>query len=93
MRDYINDIDIAEWYLSSLNSLLKEKLKILNLNLWTDLGNLFLEIINTFHKVHNINENYNFKEIRRRANAILVAANSLKISILNWKPNKSRRYV
>ena len=86
VRDYIHVMDLSEGHLSALNHLINEKPQILTLNLGTGMGTSVLELINTFQKVNNIKVPYSFKDRRNGDNAIVIADNSLAMSVLNWKP-------
>ena len=89
IRDYIHVMDLANGHFHSLEHLINNSPKILNLNLGTGIGTSVLELIKTFERVNQINVPYQFTQRRKGDAAIVVADNSLVKNILKWKPEKN----
>ncbi len=89
VRDYIHVCDLAEGHVLTLEHLLKNKSKILNLNLGTGKGTSVLELVNTFEKVNNVKVPYDFVSRRPGDVACVVANNSKATSTLDWYPKRS----
>ncbi len=89
VRDYIHVYDLAEGHVLTLEHLLKNKSKILNLNLGTGKGTSVLELIHTFEKVNDIKVPYDFVSRRPGDVAFVVSDNSKAKSILDWHPKRS----
>lgn len=87
VRDYIHVMDVAEGHILALNYLIKNKPKIINLNLGTGKGYSVLELIKTFEKINNVKIPYQFCPRRLGDQSYVVADNSLIKKILNWTPN------
>ena len=89
IRDYIHVMDLANGHFHSLEYLINNSPKILNLNLGTGIGTSVLDLIKTFERVNQINVPYKFSERRKGDAAIVVADNALVKNILKWKPEKN----
>tara|TARA_B100000886_G_scaffold19547_2_gene12573 strand:- start:12383 stop:13429 length:1047 start_codon:yes stop_codon:yes gene_type:complete len=89
VRDYIHVMDLAEGHILSLEFLLQNKSRIINLNIGTGTGTSVLQLVNTFKEVNKIDLPYIFAKRRPGDVPRLVADNSLACSLLNWKPKKS----
>ncbi len=89
IRDYIHVMDLANGHLHSLEYLINNSPKILNLNLGTGIGTSVLDLIKTFERVNQINVPFQFSQRRKGDAAVLVADNSLVKNILKWRPEKN----
>ena len=89
VRDYIHVMDVAEGHLRTLNFLLNNNPKIINLNLGTGCGYSVLQLIKTFEKINKVEIPYSFKKRRFGDQAIVVADNSLAKNVLNWIPKRN----
>ena len=89
IRDYIHVMDLADGHLKALNFLLKNKPKILTLNIGTGKGISVLELIKTFEIVNNVTVPFEFEERRDGDVCKLVADNTKTKNILSWSPSKS----
>ena len=89
IRDYIHVMDLANGHFYSLEYLINNPPKILNLNLGTGIGTSVLDLIKTFERVNKINVSYQFTQRRKGDAAVVVADNSLVKNILKWKPEKN----
>ncbi len=89
VRDYIHVYDLAEGHVVTLEHLLSNESKLLNLNLGTGIGTSVLDLIHTFEEVNNVKVPYEFVS-RRPGDVACVVANNIKAtSILNWSPKRS----
>tara|TARA_Y100000589_G_scaffold331848_1_gene387433 strand:+ start:1689 stop:2741 length:1053 start_codon:yes stop_codon:yes gene_type:complete len=89
VRDYIHVYDLAEGHVLTLEHLLKNKPKILNLNLGTGKSTSVLDLINTFEKVNDVKVPYDFVSRRPGDVACVVANNAKATLILDWQPKRS----
>ena len=89
IRDYVHIEDIAIGHVRTLEYLLENDSKFINLNLGSGCGVSVLELIRTFERVNNINIDYEYVEERIGDVPSLIADNSLANSLLNWQPKKS----
>ena len=89
VRDYIHIMDLAEAHISTLEYLTSKENQILNLNIGTGIGTSVLELVNTFERVNNINIPIEFSSRRVGDCAIILADNSLALSLLDWSPKRS----
>ncbi len=88
IRDYIHIMDLAEGHLLTLNYLLNNNPRLINLNLGRGKGISVLELIKTFEKVNNVKIPYTFTERRIGDNFMSVADNKLSYKILGWYPKR-----
>ena len=89
IRDYIHVMDLADGHLKALDFLLKNKPKILTLNIGTGKGISVLELIKTFEIVNNVTVPFEFEERRDGDVCKLVADNIKTKNILSWSPSRS----
>ncbi len=89
IRDYIHVMDLAEGHILSLEFLLKNECKFINLNLGTGIGTSVLELVNIFQEENKVKVPFNYADRRDGDIARIVADNSLAYSLLNWKPTKT----
>lgn len=89
VRDYIHVYDLAEGHVLTLEHLLRNESKLLNLNLGTGKGTTVLELIRTFEEVNNVKVPYEFVSRREGDLASVVANNKKATSILDWSPKRS----
>lgn len=89
VRDYIHVYDLAEGHVLTLEHLLRNKSKLLNLNLGTGKGTTVLELIRTFEEVNNVKVPFEFASRREGDVASVVANNTKATSILDWSPKRS----
>ena len=89
VRDYIHVMDLAEGHIASLEYLIEQKPRMINLNLGTGFGTTVLELINIFESVNNINIPYFISSRREGDMSSVVADNSLAREELNWFPKRS----
>ena len=81
---------IPELIIGNLNSyLFKEGISVLNVNIGTGKGTSILELIKTFEDANNVKINHIFGKEREGDAPITIADNSLALSTLNLKPNRS----
>ena len=88
IRDYIHVMDLAEAHCAALDYLIKNKPKILNLNIGTGIGTSVLEMVNTFIKVNKVEVPFVFSKRRTGDVSSVIADNNLAIETLKW--NKKR---
>tara|TARA_A100001388_G_scaffold154983_1_gene115301 strand:+ start:3180 stop:4232 length:1053 start_codon:yes stop_codon:yes gene_type:complete len=91
IRDYIHVMDLAEGHIFAYEFLKEHKPQIINLNLGTGLGTTVLELINIFQEENKINIPFEFIERRKGDYGVVVADNSLAISLLKWQPKRNLR--
>ncbi len=89
VRDYIHVMDLAEGHIQTLEYLINNSPQIINLNLGNGLGVSVLELVNKFEEVNNLKIPYIFTKRREGDVAVVVADNSLALSLLNWSPKRS----
>lgn len=89
VRDYIHVLDLAKGHILTLEYLMKNKSKLLNLNLGTGKGTSVLELINIFEDTNNIKIPYVFENRREGDLSCVIADNSLACKILHWEPKRS----
>ena len=82
-------MDLADGHILSLEFLLNNESKFINLNLGTGIGTSVLELVNTFMKINNVDVPYIFTKRREGDAETLIADNSLAYSLLTWKPSRS----
>ena len=84
-------MDLAEGHIFAYEFLKEHKPQIINLNLGTGLGTTVLELINIFQEENKINIPFEFIERRKGDYGVVVADNSLAISLLKWQPKRNLR--
>ena len=73
----------------TLEYLLENDSKFINLNLGSGCGVSVLELIRTFERVNNINIDYEYVEERIGDVPSLIADNSLAIKTIDWIPKRN----
>ena len=89
VRDYIHVMDLAEGHVLTMEYLLENAGKILDINLGTGIGTSVLELVNTFKKINKVEVPYSFSERRNGDLSRVVADNSFGRSLLDWNPIRS----
>ncbi len=93
IRDYIHVMDLAEGHLAALSYLIKDKPKLINLNLGTGKGTTVLELIKIFEKVNCLELPREIVNRRDGDVASLVANSKNANKLLNWYPKRSLQEV
>ena len=88
IRDYIHVMDLADGHVLSLENILNNKFKYIQLNMGTGIGTSVLELVRTYQKANKVNIRYRFCERRQGDVPFSVADNSLAKSLLNWEPKR-----
>ena len=88
IRDFIHVMDLAEAHIAALNYIISNKPKFIAFNIGTGLGTSILDLIKTFKKI-NIDIPFKFLNKREGDEPFVVADNSLALSLLKWKPQRS----
>ena len=88
VRDYIHVLDLAEGHILALDCLLKNKPRLLNINLGTGVGSSVLDLIKCFEDVNKVSVPYQFVERRDGDLPHVVADISRAVKFLNWKPKR-----
>ena len=89
VRDYIHVEDIADGHVKALDYLLKNKNKLITLNLGTSNGISVLELIKTFEEINCVSVPFVIDKKREGDASKLIADNSKAKKILSWSPQKS----
>ena len=89
VRDYIHVYDLAEGHVVTLEHLLSNESKLLNLNLGTGIGTSVLDLIKSFENVNKLSIPYIFSEPRKGDASCVVADNTLATKLLDWSPNRT----
>ncbi len=89
IRDYIHVMDLAEGHILSLEFLLENECRFINLNLGTGIGTSVLELVNIFQEENKVKVPFNYADRRVGDIARIVADNGFAYSLLNWKPTKT----
>ena len=89
VRDYIHVMDLVEGHVRTLEYLIDNNPKIINLNLGTGIGTSVLELVKTFESVNNVKIPYRISSRRKGDNSICIADSSLAFSYLNWMPKRT----
>ena len=89
IRDYIHIMDLAEAHSSSLDLLLNNEPKFLDLNIGTGKGTSVFELVNIFESTNNCKVPYRVVNRRQGDIPISIANNQLALTSLNWFPVRS----
>ncbi len=89
IRDYIHVMDLAEGHIFAYKYLKEHQPQIINLNLGTGLGTTVLELIKNFEDVNKIKIPFEFINRRKGDYGVVIADNSLALSLLKWKPKRN----
>ena len=89
VRDYIHVEDIADGHVKALDYLLKNKNKLITVNLGTSNGISVLELIKTFEEINCVSVPFVIDKKREGDASKLIADNSKAKKILSWSPQKS----
>ena len=89
IRDYIHVMDLAEGHIAALKYLQNTKPTILNINLGNSNGVSVLELLKIFQKVNEVDVPFEFVNRRKGDLSVVIADNSLAISILEWEPKRT----
>tara|TARA_B100000242_G_scaffold187044_1_gene134509 strand:- start:1205 stop:2242 length:1038 start_codon:yes stop_codon:yes gene_type:complete len=88
IRDFIHVTDLAEAHVATLNYILKNSPKCVNINVGRGIGASVLEVLNMFKDI-GIKIPYLFVKKRAGDHPFLVADNKLALKLLDWSPKRN----